>query len=196
GVNLAAQTKSRIEVPLRLGFQQLLKSYHQLRNADQASYQLDMGLGFKMPVIGNLRLPVSFAGDFPVPKIPDFSIRSLSVKRLTLNEAEVLLQLGVENPNSFSLVLQQLDYNLKLNGAAIGKGLIRQPVDIAQGGNSVVSIPLTIDLAEAGKGLYSALLGLSGIRYELNGSILASGPRELLESFKIPLEKQGHIQLK
>ncbi|MCW4272960.1 MAG: LEA type 2 family protein [Candidatus Thiodiazotropha endolucinida] len=128
--------------------------------------------------------------------IPDFSIRSLSVKRLTLNEAEVLLQLGVENPNSFSLVLQQLDYNLKLNGAAIGKGLIRQPVDIAQGGNSVVSIPLTIDLAEAGKGLYSALLGLSGIRYELNGSILASGPRELLESFKIPLEKQGHIQLK
>ncbi|MEW8658962.1 MAG: LEA type 2 family protein [Candidatus Thiodiazotropha endolucinida] len=196
GVDLAAQTTSRIEVPLRLGFQQLLKSYHQLRNADQASYQLDMGLGFKMPVIGSLRLPVSFAGDFPVPKIPDFSIRSLSVKRLTLNEAEVLLQLGVENPNSFSLVLQQLDYNLKLNGAAIGKGLIRQPVDIAQGGNSVVSIPLTIDLAEAGKGLYSALLGLSGIRYELNGSILASGPRELLESFKIPLEKQGHIQLK
>ncbi|MEW7984340.1 MAG: LEA type 2 family protein [Candidatus Thiodiazotropha sp.] len=196
GVSLAAQTTSRIAVPVRLGFQQLLKSYRQLRNADQASYQLDMGLAFKMPVIGSLRLPVSYAGDFPVPKIPDFSIRSLAVKRLTLNEAEVLLQLGVENPNSFSLVLQQLDYNLKLNGAAIGKGLIRQPVDIAQGGSGVVSIPLTIDLAEAGKGLYAALLGLSDMRYELNGSILASGPRELLESFKIPLEKQGHIQLK
>ncbi|MES9849740.1 MAG: LEA type 2 family protein, partial [Candidatus Thiodiazotropha sp.] len=76
GLNLAAQTTNRIEVPLRLGFQQLLKSYHQLRKADQASYQLDMGLGFKMPVIGSLRIPVSFAGEFPVPKIPDFSIRS------------------------------------------------------------------------------------------------------------------------
>jgi LEA14-like dessication related protein len=196
GVNLAAERASRIEVPLRLGFKQLLNSYQQLKRADQASYRLDLGLGFKMPVIGSLRIPVEFEGDFPVPKIPDFSIKSLAVKRLTLNEAEVLLQLGVENPNSFSLMLQQLDYDLKLNGAVIGKGLIRQPVDIMQGGSGVVNIPLSIDLAQAGRGLYSALLGLSDLRYELNGSVQASGPRELLKSFRIPLEKQGHIKLK
>jgi LEA14-like dessication related protein len=196
GVNLAAKDGSRIQVPLRLGFKQLLNSYQQLKRADQASYRLDLGLGFKMPVIGSLRLPVVFEGEFPVPKIPDFSIKSLAVKRLTLNQAEVLLQLGVENPNSFSLMLQQLDYHLKLNGAVIGKGLIRQPVDITQGGRGVVSIPLSIDLAQAGRGLYSALLGLSDLHYELNGSVQASGPRELLKSFKIPLEKQGHIKLK
>ncbi|MEW8027397.1 MAG: LEA type 2 family protein [Candidatus Thiodiazotropha sp.] len=196
GLNLSAETGSHIEVPLRLGFQQLLKSYQQLKVADQASYRLDLGLGFKMPVIGSLRLPVNIEGEFPVPKIPDFSISSLAVKRLTLHEADLLLQLEVENPNSFSLMLQQLDYQLKFNGAVIGRGLIRRPVDIVQGGNGVVSIPLTIDLAQAGKGLYSALLGPADIRYELNGSIQASGPRELLRSFKIPLEKQGQIQLK
>lgn len=196
GVSLAGKAGSRIEVPLRLGFQQLMNSYQQLKRADQASYRLDLGLGFKMPVIGTLRLPVVFEGDFPVPKIPDISIKSLAVKRLTLNQAEVLLQLGVENPNSFSLMLQQLDYHLKLNGAVIGKGLVSQPVDIRQGGSGVVSIPLSIDFAQAGRELYSALLGLSDIRYELNGSIQASGPRALLKSFNIPLEKQGHIQLR
>jgi LEA14-like dessication related protein len=196
GVKMAAESASRIQVPMRLGFKQLLTTYQQLKSANQANYRLDLGLGFKMPVIGSLRLPVAFEGDFPVPKIPDFSIKSLAVKRLTLNEAEVLLQLGVDNPNSFSLMLQQLDYHLKLNGALIGKGLIRQPVDIMQGGSGVVSIPLSIDLAQAGRGLYSALLGLSDLRYELNGSVQVSGPRELLGNFNIPLEKQGVIQLK
>jgi LEA14-like dessication related protein len=196
GVRLAGETGSRIEVPLRLGYQQLLNSYQQLKRADQASYRLDLGLGFKMPVIGSLRLPVVFEGNFPIPKIPDFSIKSLAVKRLTLNQADVLLQLEVENPNSFSLLLQELNYHLKLNGAVVGEGLISQPVDIRRGGSGVVSIPLSIDFARAGRELYSALLGLSDIRYELNGSIQASGSQALLKSFKIPLEKQGHIQLK
>jgi LEA14-like dessication related protein len=149
-----------------------------------------------MPVIGSLRLPVTYEDEFPLPRIPDFTIQSLAVERLALNQAEVVLKLGIDNPNDFSLMLQELDYHLKLNGAVIGKGLIRESVDIMQGGSGVVSIPLTIDLAQAGRGLYSALLGLSDLRYELKGVVQASGHGAVLKRFKIPLEKRGVIQLK
>jgi LEA14-like dessication related protein len=196
GISLAAKSGNRVALPLRLGLRQLFNSYRQLKQAERVSYRLDLGLGFKMPVIGSLRLPVTYEDEFPLPRIPDFTIQSLAVERLALNQAEVVLKLGIDNPNDFSLMLQQLDYHLKLNGAVIGKGLIRQSVDISQGGSGVVNIPLTIDLAQAGRGLYSALLGLSDLRYELKGAVQASGHGAVLKRFKIPLDKQGIIQLK
>lgn len=196
GVSLAAERGSQVALPLRLGFRQLLNSYEQLKQAGRVGYRLDLGLGFKMPVIGSMRLPVSYEGELPLPRIPDFTINSLTLNRLSLHQAEVTLRLGIDNPNDFSLMLQELDYHLKLNGAVIGKGLVSQSVDIMQGGTGVVSIPLSIDLAEAGRGLYSALLGLSDLRYELKGAARASGHTSLLKSFEVPLEKQGVIQLK
>jgi LEA14-like dessication related protein len=195
-VSLTAQSTSHVVLPLRLGFRQLLDSYQQLKQSERVGYRLDLGLGFKMPVIGSLRLPVVYEDEFPLPSIPDFSINSLAVKRLTLDQADLLLKLGIDNPNNFSLILRELDYQLKLNGMVIGKGLIQQPVDIQQGDSGVVSIPLSIGLGKAGRGLYSALLGLSDLRYELKGAVQASGDRDFLANIKIPLNKQGVIKLK
>ncbi|MET0069309.1 MAG: LEA type 2 family protein [Candidatus Thiodiazotropha sp.] len=196
GVSLAANSDSRVALPLRLDFKQLLDSYRQLRSADEASYRLDLGLGFKMPVIGAMRLPVDIEGSFPVPRLPAFSVRSLGVKRLSLDEAELELQLEVDNPNRFSLLLQQLDYDFKLNGVAIAKGLIKQPLNIEQDGVGVVAIPLSVNLRQAGMGLYSALLNGSGLDYELNGSLDAATSNALLKRLQIPLAKQGSIDLR
>lgn len=195
GLSLAARSGSRIELPLRLDFKRLLRSYRQLQGVDEASYRLDLGLGFQMPVIGSMRLPVDIEGRFPVPKLPDIRIKSLGVKRLSLERAELELRLEVDNPNSFSLLLQRLEYDLKLNGIAIAEGLIDKPLDIEQGGEGVVSIPLSVDLLRAGMGLYSALLSGSGLRYELNGALDAATANSLLKRFEIPLKKQGSIKL-
>ncbi|PVV20053.1 MAG: hypothetical protein B6D79_14825 [gamma proteobacterium symbiont of Ctena orbiculata] len=195
GLSLAAKSGSKVQVPLRLGFRQLLSTYQALKSAHQASYRLDLGLGFQMPLIGSLRLPINVEGDFPVPKIPQLRIKSLAIKQLSLEKADLLLQLQVDNPNNFSLLLEQLNYHLKLNGLAIAEGLIEKPVDIMQGGSAVLSVPLSIDLLQAGIGLYSALLGRTGISYDLNGTLDASTQNALLKHFQIPVDKQGIINL-
>ncbi|MES9969302.1 MAG: LEA type 2 family protein [Candidatus Thiodiazotropha sp.] len=194
-LSLAAKSESNIQLPLRLDFKKLLNAYRQLRGADEASYRLDLGLGFQMPVIGSLRLPVDIDGRFAVPKMPDLRVKALGIKRLSLERADLQLELEVDNPNSFSLLLQQLDYHLKLNGVAIAEGLIEKPLDIDQGGEGVVIIPLSVDLLRAGMGFYSALLNRSGLRYELNGVLDASTSNPLLQRFLIPLEKQGSIKV-
>ncbi|MBT2989482.1 MAG: LEA type 2 family protein [Candidatus Thiodiazotropha sp. (ex Ctena orbiculata)] len=196
GLSLGAKSDSRVALPLRLDFKQLLHSYRQLHLAEEASYRLDLGLGFKMPVIGTLRLPVDIEGSFPVPRLPAFSVRSLGVKRLSLEEAELELQLEIDNPNRFSLLLQQLDYHFKLNGIAIANGLIEQPLTIEQDGVGMVAIPLSVNLRRAGMGLYSALLNRSGLNYELNGSLDATTSNALLKRLQIPLDKQGSIKLR
>jgi len=195
GMKLAANGSSQVQVPVRLGFQQLLTSYQQLKGAKRADYQLDLGMGFEVPLLGRVRVPASYRGEFPIPEMPAVSLRSLDVQQLTLNGAQLLLQLEVDNPNDFSLLLDKLNYNLKLNGYDVGGGLVGKSVNIQKDGRGTINLPLNLDFAQAGRGLYSALLG-QGIRYDLSGSMEATSSNPILERFRIPLDKQGSVTLK
>jgi LEA14-like dessication related protein len=194
GMKLAANGSSQVQVPVRLGFQQLLNSYQQLKGAEKVGYELDLGMGFDVPLLGKVRVPVNYRGDFPIPEMPGVSLRSLDVQQLTMSGASLLLQLEVDNPNSFSLLLNKLNYNLKLNGYDVGGGLVDKAVNIKQDGRGTVSLPVSLDFAQAGMGLYSALLG-KGISYDLSGSMQASSSNPILEAFRIPLDKQGRVDL-
>ncbi|MCU7809991.1 MAG: LEA type 2 family protein [Candidatus Thiodiazotropha sp. (ex Notomyrtea botanica)] len=195
GMKLAANGNSSVEVPMRLGFQQLLSTYQQLKGADSAGYQLDLGMGFDVPVLGRVRVPVSYQGEFPVPEMPDVKVRSLDVQQLSMSGATLMMQLEVDNPNAFSLLLNQLNYDVKLNGYNVGSGLMDRAVNLQQGSPGVINLPLSLDFAQAGMGLYKALLG-SGIRYDLNGSMEASSSNPILKHFQMPLEKQGSVSLR
>ncbi|MCU7850815.1 MAG: LEA type 2 family protein [Candidatus Thiodiazotropha sp. (ex Monitilora ramsayi)] len=195
GMKLAANGNSSVEVPMRLGFQQLLSTYQQLKGADSAGYQLDLGMGFDVPVLGRVRVPVSYQGEFPVPEMPDVKVRSLDVQQLSMSGATLMMQLEVDNPNAFSLLLNQLNYDVKLNGYNVGSGLMGKAVNLQRGSPGVINLPLSLDFAQAGMGLYKALLG-SGISYDLNGSMEASSSNPILKHFQMPLKKQGSVSLR
>jgi LEA14-like dessication related protein len=195
GLKVAANGSSQVQVPLRLGFQQLMSSYRQLKGAERADYQLDLGMGFDVPLLGRVRVPISYKGEFPIPRMPEIKLRSFDIRQLSMSGANLLLQMEVDNPNAFSLLLGKLDYNLKLNGYNVGSGLIDKPVNIEQGGQGVIGLPVSLDFAQAGLGLYKALLG-SGISYDISGSMDASSSNAMLQAFRIPLDKQGRIDLR
>ena len=195
GLQVAARGNSRVEVPLRLGFQQLLKRFQELKTAHQADYALELGMGFDLPLLGRIRVPVSYRGEFPVPKMPNIKLGSLEVQQLTMSSAKLLLQLEVDNPNAFSLLFDKLDYKLKLNGFDVGGGLLERPVNIQHGAHGVIGLPLSLDLAKSSAGLYSALLG-KGLNYDLSGSMNAASSNPILKHFQIPLDARGHIGLR
>lgn len=195
GLKLPANGSSRVQVPVRLVFQTLMERYTELKNSDWADYQVDLGMAFSVPVLGRVRVPVRYEGRFPIPRMPEIRLRSLDVQQLSIKNAKLLLQLEVNNPNAFSIAVGKFDYNLKLNGLDAGRGQLQKPVDIRQGGQGVVGLPLSLDFAETGLGLYKALLG-GAIRYELNGSLEALGTTPILQPFQIPLEKRGSVNLR
>lgn len=195
GMKLAARGSSQVQVPVRLGFQQLLDTYRQLKGAKEVAYELDLGMGFEVPLLGQVRVPVNYRGEVPIPEMPSVSLRSLDVQQLTLSGASLLMQLEVDNPNRFSLLLDKLNYQLKLNGYDVGGGVVDKAVEVGQDGRGVISLPLSLDFAKAGMGLYSALMG-KGISYDLSGFMDASSSNPMLEAFRIPLEQQGRVGLK
>ncbi|MES9854579.1 MAG: LEA type 2 family protein [Candidatus Thiodiazotropha sp. L084R] len=195
GMNLVANGASQVKLPVRMEFQQLLKQYGQLKNQDEVPYQIDLGLGFDVPLLGRIRLPVNYEGRLPIPKMPDVKLSNIEVKRLTLQKADLMVELEVANPNQFAVMLDKLDYQLKLNGIDVGSGALSQSMKIDQRGRGRITLPLSLDMMQAGRGLYSAFIGGSGLRYELDGSLDASGDTPILGEFQIPLDRQGKVDL-
>ncbi|MES9943095.1 MAG: LEA type 2 family protein [Candidatus Thiodiazotropha sp. 6PLUC2] len=195
GVSLAANGPSQVKLPVRMEFEQLLQQYGQLLKQDEVPYEIDLGLGLDVPLLGRIRLPVNYQGRMPIPKIPDVKVSDVDVERLTLQKAELMVELEVANPNRFAVILDKLDYQLKLNGIDVGGGVLSQSMKIDQRGKGRIKIPLSLDLMQAGRGLYGAFIGGSGLSYELGGSLDASGDTPLLGEFQIPLDKQGKVDL-
>ncbi|MET0122083.1 MAG: LEA type 2 family protein [Candidatus Thiodiazotropha sp. 6PLUC9] len=195
GVSLAANGPSQVKLPVRMEFEQLLQQYGQLLKQDEVPYEIDLGLGLDVPLLGRIRLPVNYQGRMPIPKIPDVKVSDVDVERLTLQKADLMVELEVANPNRFAVILDKLDYQLKLNGIDVGGGVLSQSMKIDQRGKGRIKIPLSLDLMQAGRGLYGAFIGGSGLSYELGGSLDASGDTPLLGEFQIPLDKQGKVDL-
>ncbi|MCG7985709.1 MAG: LEA type 2 family protein [Candidatus Thiodiazotropha lotti] len=196
GVSLAADGKSQVKLPVRMEFEQLLKQYSDLSKRDEVPYQLDLGLGVDVPLLGRVRMPVSYQGSLPVPKLPDIRVKRIDVERMSLQAVDLMLELEVVNPNRFTLLLQRLDYQFKLNGIDVGQGAAAQTLSVDKQGKGRVRLPLTLDLQKAGSGLYSALLSGRGLSYELSGTLDATGDTPIIGDIKIPLDKQGSFNLK
>ncbi|MCG8041370.1 MAG: LEA type 2 family protein [Candidatus Thiodiazotropha taylori] len=195
GMSLAADGKSQVKLPVRMEFERLLEHYSELSKRDDVPYQLDLGLGIDVPLLGRVRLPMSYQGRLPVPKLPDVRVSRIDVQRLSLQAIDLMLELEVENPNRFALMLQRLDYQFKLNGIDVGQGAAAQSLNIDKQGKGRVRLPLSLDLQKAGGGLYSALMGGRGLSYELSGMLDATGDSPLIGDIKIPLDRQGSFNL-
>ncbi|MCG7966272.1 MAG: LEA type 2 family protein [Candidatus Thiodiazotropha taylori] len=195
GMSLAADGTSQVKLPVRMEFERLLQHYSELSNRDDVPYQLDLGLGIDVPLLGRVRLPMSYQGRLPVPKLPDVRVSRIDVQRLSLQAIDLMLELEVENPNRFALMLQRLDYQFKLNGIDVGQGAAAQSLNIDKQGKGRVRLPLSLDLQKAGGGLYSALMGGRGLSYELSGMLDATGDSPLIGDIKIPLDRQGSFNL-
>jgi LEA14-like dessication related protein len=195
GMKLAADGSSQVKVPVRMGFKQLQKIYSKINKRGELPYAIDLGLGLDLPLLGRIRVPVSHQGSIPIPKIPDIAIHRVEVEHLTLQKADVMFELEVTNPNQFAVMLNRLNYQLKLNGIDVAKGISQQPGKIKQQGKGLLKLPLSLDLVKAGTGIYQALVGGSGLRYQLNGSVDASSDHAMIGNIQIPLDKQGQIDL-
>jgi LEA14-like dessication related protein len=193
GLMVVANGKSQVEVPLRLGFQQLFNSYHQLKERNEAGYDLLLGLSFDLPVLGRVRLPVKYSGRLPVPKIPQVEVRSIKLQQLSMSGADLQLELDVDNPNAFSLLLNRLNYNLELNGHQVSDGLMSKAVQVEEGGKTSIKLPLSLNFLQLGAGLYSALSQDRPLSYKLTGELDATSSNALIGAFRLPVTSSGTV---
>ena len=191
GIKLKANSTSPVQLPVTLKFDDLKKLPGELWNKDKLAYDLQTTFNVILPVIGNYAIPVSKQGEFPVPKIPSIKIKDVKIKNISFTTAELVAQVEVTNPNDFDLGLSNLNYQLNVNQQNWGQGKINQLSSIPKKGKGIVEIPVKLNLLNAGKSAYNALINKTPVEYQLTGNATLDTGLELLKGYNLPLDIKG-----
>jgi LEA14-like dessication related protein len=194
-VEIKANDVAIIPLPLSLLYANIYKTYQRLKNEDNIRYTLQTGLSFNLPVLGDIRIPVSASGDFPAIKIPSVNLEYIKLSRLTLTGADFNLAIGVYNPNNFGFNINALQYGLSINQDNWADGQITDRIAIQQKKDNTVIIPFKLNFIQIGSSLYQDISRGKDFDYQLNGKANLSSSLEILGDVDLPFELSGKIDL-
>lgn len=162
---------STFQIPMRLNFEELYNLFTGLRDEDKADYNLAANLDFDLPVLGKTTLPLEKSGSLPMIKLPKINVSGLKVDDVNFSRANLVLNLQVDNPNGFGLLVNALNYNLNVNGRNWVDGNNSKSLTINQNENGQIAIPISLNITEIGTSVVQLLSNSSDVNFELNGDL-------------------------
>jgi len=194
-IEIGGRNSSLLDVPVTINYIRLFDAVRDLLENKKADYKVDFGFKFDLPVLGNTRIPVSHSGSIPVPKIPELSVSSLKVKNIGLTGADLELIIKIENPNIFGFDLNDLNYNFSVNGNRWIQGRESVIGDIGPGGQSLMSIPISLNFLQIGRSVADLISGGDELNYLLTGNVDVSGKEIPLQIKGLNFNRDGKINL-
>jgi LEA14-like dessication related protein len=192
---LAASGASQFELPLSMVFSEIYQAISNLKDKDQIPYELTTGLIIDVPLLGKMRYPVKAQGVLPLPRLPDISVKEIRLEKLNFSGATLALNLQVDNPNAFSVALNKLNYDFKVNGKRWASGNKQTLGTVKTKQKNIISLPITLNFMELGSGLYSLLNSGKDLNYSLSGKLDASSGNQLIGNFDMPFDTNGRVKL-
>ena len=127
-----------------------------------------------------------------VMRSPDVSIVGAELTNSGLEGADVLFEFEVDNPNGVALVLDGLDYRLRLNDKPLLDGRQDDRTQIAARSESRVDLPVRIRYADLLRVL-ETLDGDDSPSYEIQADFRFAVP--VLGSITVPVTRKGELSL-
>lgn len=194
-VMIAAMDRTVFQIPVRLNYKDLYTTFKTLQAQDNTSYQIAGGVSFNLPALGLTRIPFSTEGEFPAIKVPTIKVQGLRVKKMNLSGADMELKLDIHNPNGFDLLLNNVNYELAVNGTTWAKGAGEQSAQISRKTESSVSIPISLDFAQIGSSAFRILSGNKKLNYHFRGNLDLGSSLPLLKHAKLPIDRSGNLRI-
>jgi LEA14-like dessication related protein len=163
--DIAANAESEIKIPVELKFDELFKLFKELGTADEFSYQFSANLNIYVPVINDVKIPISISGTLPVVRLPEINFGSLKKRDFTFIKGAFDLELEITNPNKFNLELPEFNYNFSISNTSIVKGKTSSLIKAKE--KSKLLIPFNIEFLSMGTVVYNLLTGSKELNYEL-----------------------------
>lgn len=150
GLRLPAQKKVPLTFTARVRFRDVPGIASLAGKRDSIRYRLAGSVGVNTPV-GILDLPVSHEDTLALPRMPSFALDGLSIRSVSLTRLSLVVRLRIANPNAFPLPAGKLDAALSLGTARVARVENRTLTAVRENGSSIVTIPIDLDLGQAGR---------------------------------------------
>lgn len=194
-LNIKASDESRFQIPMRLSFSDIYKTVESLKNSDEASYDFLSHLTFNLPVLGKTELSVRKQGNIPILKMPKIRLADWSVSDVNFSSAKVMLQLEFENPNGFDIKINNLNYDLMVNGEQWAEGTTLEGAKIKKNDVTELDIPISLNMSQMGMSAYRILTGSQRFDYRIKGNFNLNPLHKLLGQTTFDFDRSGELSL-
>ena len=184
-----------MNIPVSIPFKQLINTYKTISQQDSAEFQLKSGITVTLPVLGNIRIPVSYSGNFPVLKLPEIDFTGIYLKKLSLTRADLELKINIDNPNTFGLNTRAYSYKLFINDAHWADGTSTENIQIKEKSKQTVTIPISLNLFELGRTAYNVVSGNQSMRYRFVGDMNLKTTLPMVDDVAIPFDRTGNVSI-
>lgn len=178
---------SIIELPVTFNHLDLFDSIEQFMKFDTAYYELTGEI-----TVGPFHLPYQTSGVLNVPRLPKLSLENIQITDITPSGAKLLLIIGFDNTNPFSVRINELEYLLSLNGNVVFKEKNSHIPLIGKNKKTQVEIPINLNFKEIGYAV-SQVLTKPSVDYEFKGNINYQISKIGEKAF--PFQQNGTIRL-
>jgi LEA14-like dessication related protein len=185
GLEIKANGTAPVTFPVHVQFKDVPGIVKLLTSSKEAvAYRLGGNVGVRTP-LGVLDVPLSHEGTLKLPSMPRFSLEGISINSLGFTQIGFDVRLRVHNPNAFGLPVGKLDYALAVAGNQVARAAALDVAPVSAGGSAIVTIPVRLDLASAGRAA-AALTGGGNVPVDLDGKANLAG-------LQLPLDLKGNV---
>lgn len=182
---LPGNGSANVELPVQLNYMDFFKTIADFTRKDQLEYDVS---GFA--VIYGFTIPFHAKGTFPVPKPPQVSLNHVEIRSMSFASASVVFVVDMVNNNAFPILMDGLDYQIKLGGNDLAGGTARAISPINQNGKTSINLPMNLSLMKIGQSAFRLLMGSSS-DYEISGSMQFNVPKLGVKTFSY--SKKGNV---
>lgn len=121
---------------------------------------------------------------------PTAKLTGARLAGINFDQAKLVFDLAVDNPNPVALELAGLDYNFKIENQSLVSGTSAKAMALKAGGTSSISLPVTLKFADLKK-LPGEIWGKDRLAYQLDTTFNINLP--VIGNYAIPVSKSGEI---
>ncbi|MEQ9090834.1 MAG: LEA type 2 family protein [Balneola sp.] len=192
---ILSSNKSIVQIPVRFTYDELFKTFSDIRNQDETKYELKSVIGVDLPILGFTEIPLEKSGEIPVIKTPKVSLSRLSVKNLSFTKADLELILNIDNPNAFGISLSDTEYTISLNGLESISGKSLNPIKIEEKESGTISVPVSLNFIQLGRSAYNLITGDQPLEYTISGNSDVESTLPFFKTTPYNFDRSGTVNI-
>lgn len=192
-IEIPAYKESTLKLPVQVAYKDIYETIARAKESNSVPYNLMTEIGVDLPVLGEMRIPLTHKGEVPILKRPAISLDGCDIKKFSLSGADMSIGLNVYNPNDVAFNVDAINYALTMNDSSLVKGAQKDGFTIPPLGRKTLQIPVKIDFFSAGSTLVKALRGSDNVDAGVTGDIRLRTTHEMMPEVTVPFEWKGNL---
>ncbi len=119
----------------------------------------------------------------------EFELENLEVVNFGFSQVDLLVHVGVQNPNPSDVVVDRLEFELFTGDNKVAEGKHSENITVAAGDKGVVKLEVATTPAQLGTTLMQALMSGGGVDYRVEGIVYLD---TILGEIPYPINIEGN----